>query len=154
MHLASKGWSLWGKQNFSYPSLTLKLDSLEFPGLTEYGGLIFSWLFESLPVSLGLKCLAPTPAHLCCPQDSHGSSGVADFQSLMGACCFASRSCPDRGQVMARQHVLRGPCRNSQQTGQRGRFSGQGRVGRKERGLPTPDACYGPGGNARDCGGS
>ena len=44
----------------------------------------------------------------------------------------------DRGQVMARQLMLRGPCRNSQQTGQRGRFRGQGRVSRKERGLPTP----------------
>ena len=39
---------------------------------------------------------------------------------------------------MARQLMLRGPCRNSQQTGQRGRFRGQGRVSRKERGLPTP----------------
>ena len=64
--MASKGWSLWGKWSFS--ALTLKLDSLEFPGLTEYGGLIFSWLFESLPVrESGLEVSGPHPSSSLLP---------------------------------------------------------------------------------------
>ena len=153
MHLASKGWSLWGKQNFS--ALTLKLDSLEFPGLTEYGGLIFSWLFESLPVrQSGLEVSGPNPGSSLLPPGFPqkvrcGWLPESDRGSLL---CFSllSRQRPGHGQAACAERAMQKESTDRAEREVQGARKGQ----RKGKGTTHPDGHYGPGGNARDCGGS